>query len=706
MRIIKFRPLVSVIALASGSAAVAVSPAAMAGYGLKNVDMANVDTSRWACKYCPDESSTAGHVAVGVGYSDEDASARFKNSPADGDGVQGDVDAAVRNYGDYGQSRVSAYQLGLDNASAEAGVSLNIGLDASVDYSSSKLYSDEGARTAFVNPGSDTLALPSGWTTQSSTDAMDLSSMQEVTSFKKRDNLTATAKQVFGEDILQASAKYRRVNRVSDDWRSGSILNDVTALPGSRDDSIEEFTLGGAVPFTLYSGAGSVGVEFFESRYESESQSQSWQNPFAAGIAGADKGRMAAEPENTFQQWRLFGDYAVDAHRFLLSASQGKGEQDQAYLPYTSNEQLTTSALPKTNYEGEVETSNFRLGWNYLINSQFRLSANYRFDERVNDSEVMTYQPVMTDSLIKGAIDNTIYSHEKNVFDLALEWRWRPSSRFFYEYAYEGFERTSDNPGEAKTHELAFGWRERWTRSVTSELAISVAERNSDEPDMMPETGENPYFRDFTLADRIRNKVSMDIAWQYTDGAQLRAEASYLDDDYENTVIGVTAGAEADVSLGMDWQLTQSLGTSLTWQRSWYSWEMHGSSQQTIPTWQSKQHDNADAIILGLNHAGFLQDKLHLGLDYVFVTASGKTNVSVPGGHEKLTSDSHTVQAYMNYSVTPQWNVRLEALFEHFDESDWQTIDVDTVPSILASGAKDEDYQDWLVGMKVSYLIK
>lgn len=706
MKNVNNHPFLPVFALSTGALLMPAVAQATSGYGLQNVDVSKIDTSKWACKFCPTEQATSGHFTAGVAGSSSSASARFKNSPAEGDGVQGELNAAIRHINEHGRTEASATQLGLRNPAASLDVELNSGLDASVAYRRSEVFSDEGGTTPYSRAGGNQLLLPSQWTAQESTQLMDFSSTTGVTSAKKRGNLTASVEKVFGDQKFKTSATYRRVDRSALDWRSGSILNEVTQLPDAREDSIEEFTVGGEVPFHLVYGNGSVGLEFFRSEYDNDDQSLTWDNPFAPDIDGTGRGRLADAPDNQFQQWRLFGDFSTGPHRFVASATTGTGDQNQTFLPYTINDQLTQRALPKASYEGDVATRNYRLAWNYLINAGLRLQTNYHFDKRANDSAVTTYEPVLTDSLLQGEIDNPLFSHQKSGADLKLEWRWRPSSLFFYDYGYDQFKRSNDYTERATTQSLEFGWRERWKTGVTSQLALRAEERNSDEPSGDVVLGENPYFRDFTLADRVRNKVSMNVVWQCTEATQFRVDGAYLDDDYENTVIGVTNATQADISIGMDWKLDPSVSATMTLQHSRNTWQMNGSSQQTVPTWLSQQKDNTNALILGVRHEGLMEKKLRLGVDYVYTTATGKTYVGASDQGQDLTLDSHSLQAYLDYTITPQWQARLEALMEDYVESDDQTAAINALPGVVSRGTVDEDYNEWMVGMKVRYLIR
>ena len=150
---------------------------------------------------------------------------------------------------------------------------------------------------------------------------------------------------------------------------------------------------------------------FFRSEYDNDDQSLTWDNPLPQTLTEQAGAGWPTRQTTSFSNGGCLG-LSTGPHRFVASATTGTGDQNQTFLPYTINDQLTQRALPKASYEGDVATRNYRLAWNYLINAGLRLQTNYHFDKRANDSAVTTYEPVLTDSLLQGEIDNPLFSHQ------------------------------------------------------------------------------------------------------------------------------------------------------------------------------------------------------------------------------------------------------------------------------------------------------
>jgi MtrB/PioB family decaheme-associated outer membrane protein len=658
----------------------------MADYGIDNAKIDSVDTSKWRCKFCPEEEGVSGKVEGFFGYSEEGISQRFKNTEAEGESGQASVSADVQNNNLNSQSTIVVDGVGDDNVRTAIGYQDYDALQADFSYSRSNHFFGEGAKSLYDDLLSDTLELPPAWLAQSNTGAMGFSNLYPISNYQERKTLETEVRNIFGEEAVALSVHFRQQLRSGTGWTSGSILNDVTALPSVRNDRLRELTINAAVPFIYQNGAGSVGLEYFKSEFDNDYQNLSWENPFTSALAGSERGNLASSPDNQYQSWRFFTRYSLDKHRFELSYGQGQGEQDDEYLAYTTNTLLLTQALPKSSYDGEVETRYARLRWDYRINEQWQLKTRYRFNERDNVSNILEYEPVMTDSLVQGVIENLRYSHKKTDLDLNFDWRWRPQTRFGYRYEYQSFKRQRESTGEYDSHALAFYWKERWSSDVKTRAKILVEERDEANHETSMSPSDNSLYRDFTLADRLRNAAELNMDWQYSSNVQLSANGVFQKDDFKNTQIGVKDSEERSFGLNLSWLISKDLSTNASLQRSWMSWLMAGSAQQSVPTWNSEQKDQYDVFTLGLRRSGIHND-------------------TVINEYDGLRSDVHTIQSYLSYQWRPEWQLRFEALYERYQSDNPVLIGVNTLPRVIGNYIQDENYSNWLFGLRLQYQI-
>lgn len=681
------------------------SPLLTAGYGLDQAKMDAVDTSKWRCKFCPDEESISGKMDGFFGYSDDTISQGFKNTEAEGDSGQVSLNADIQHNKLDSQTSLVLDGLGADNVFSSIDYQNYDELELGLSYSRSNHYFGEGAQSLYEDLRTEELDLPGAWVPQNNTSLMDFSNLYNISNYQQRETLEAGVHNVFGEDALALSVHFKEQIRSGLGWTSGSILNDVVALPKARNDTLRELTINASTPFIYQKGSGSVGLEYFRSEFDNDRQNLSWENPFTASIAGSERGNLALSPDNQYQSWRLFTQYQLDKHRFELSYGQGKGEQDDEYLAYTTNTLLVTQALPKSSYEGEVETRSARLKWDYRISPAFQLKTRYHFDERNNVSEIQDYQPVLTDSLVQGVIENQRYSHKKSDLNVNLDWRSRPQTRFGYSYEYERFQRQKESTGEYDAHALAFYWKERWSSDLKTRLKLLAEERDEKNHQGSNSPSDNSLYRDFTLADRLRNGAELNIDWQYASNVQLSANAHVEDDDYSNTQIGVTDSEEQSLGLNLSWFVNKDLSTNASVQRSWLSWSMAGSSQQSVPTWSSEQKDQYDVFTLGVRRSGIRNDTVIVGMNYTFVTSKGETVFDSNNSYDELESDVHTVHSYISYQWRPEWKLRFETLYERYQSDNPALIGVKTLSRVVGNSVQDENDSNWLFGLRLEYQI-
>ncbi len=682
----------------------AFCPTAYGDYNLSAANLDQVDTSKWRCRYCPDEDGYQGYVAARLEYNKDgdDATAHYQNAVLKNDSGLVSFDAQVKVIEETAHTQISAEGLGKENAS----VALDHGRPGThvdFDYSRSTQFDLEGAKSIYASPQEEALTLPSAWARQSDTAAMSLSPLTYVHSYQQRDSVIAGVSHALGEGLPTLSLTLRQQQRSGTDWTYGSILNDVVALPYERDDRIRELTVTAEQTFLAGEGRGHIGAELFGSEYENDRQSMIWQNPFTITLAGSEEGQLAREPDNRYKRWQVYGAYTHGAHRLRASYSRGSAKQQDAFLPYTRNTLLTTAALPETDYAGKVVTAHTRLSWAYRINRQWQVESRFRKDQRDNQSPKASYEPVLTDGILQSPVVNSLYNHEKTQLELDAQWRWRAATRFEYTYYFENMQRSGDAQGEADTQGLRFQWREKWSGHFNSRVSILAEERDKKRGGIESFTAGNAFAREFTLADRLRNQLDLKLGWQVTPTFALTTNALHRDDDYRPAVLGVTKAREDALGYGASWEVSRTMTADMAMQRSWSLWRMAGSTSNNLPTWQSSQKDQYDVFSIGLRHQSREAEGIELGIRYALVNTRGETDVSVPGEYHDRYSDGHTVQTYLDYPWRPAWRLRFETLYARFRSRDPMLVGIDAVSDLLSNAAIDENYSEWLFGVRVQY---
>ena len=178
---------------------------------------------------------------------------------------------------------------------------------------------------------------------------------------------------------------------------------------------------------------------------------------------------------------------------------------------------------------------------------------------------------------------------------------------------------------------------------------------------------EVPGMQRFNQADRDRNKVRATIDWQALEQLSLQAGVEYIDDNYSNSVYGLTSGKNLSANLEATWQASEDLSANVYYtymeqqlQSGGISYSagaitntatVGGVAGNTVVSggcfatvvdknmnakidpclnWNANERDKVNTLGLGFNWKGLMDRKLEFIGDAVFSWA--KTTTGVTGG--------------------------------------------------------------------------
>ena len=178
---------------------------------------------------------------------------------------------------------------------------------------------------------------------------------------------------------------------------------------------------------------------------------------------------------------------------------------------------------------------------------------------------------------------------------------------------------------------------------------------------------EIPGMMRFNMADRDRNKVRATMDWQAMEQLSVQAGVEYVDDNYSNSVYGLTSGKNFSVNLETTWQASEDLSANLYYTYQEQKYESSGlsySAGQITNTatvggvagntvvsggcfatvmdknmnakidpclnWNANERDKVNTVGIGFNWKNLMSRTLDLWGDAVFSWA--KTNTNVAGG--------------------------------------------------------------------------
>ena len=655
-------------------------------------------------------------IELGIGYVSDDAYkfGRYNGLQTQGPFVIGDIKA--REFDEDGRFwSVRGTNLGLESRYLR----LEGGVQGShkffLEYDELPNYKNNTVQTPFTGIGNNNLTLPSGFDINTNLDA-NLNSF-ELETRRKRAKVGAifVPKEHWQFDIDFSHENKQGVDatgaaiHTDTDSSKGKIGNTTTSLlpePIDQDTDMVNATL-------RYAGdGGQVDFKYHMSLFDNNNDSLRWDNPFNPSASGS----MSLAPDNEFHQLSLTGAYTLPYKSHLTGLiSMGRMTQNQDFLPYTINNNVTTSPLPRTSLNGEVWLTNAQLKLTSRPVSRLRLNAELRYNERDNQTPVDTYNYIVLDSdNFTNTATNRPYSYRNNRIKLDANYRFNAITSLRGGYKYNGMKRSYTNAEREDTQEntLFAKWKIKAHSTVDLALYGEAGTRDGSDYNTLP--NENLAMRKYNFADRDRTKVGATIDYMATEKLFLSARADYNQDDYTNSAIGLTEAIQPVYTIDFSYQPRNNITTY-----GYYTYENIESSQagsdvaQSSSTigWEADFDDTFDTAGVGVKWTDL--GKWDIGADIVYSKSSGEIEMKdlVNPGTESQYPDTETtltsVKLWTSYNHSKQLSYKLGYWFEDYSAVNWndglQPYDPTTAANILLLGNETLDYNVYVITASASY---
>jgi MtrB/PioB family decaheme-associated outer membrane protein len=692
--------------------AIAVAIAVGAGLGVNTALAQSIDTSEWVCEFCPFESGHRASYDAGASKVSGD-SAYFDDAAGYGKkGVVANLDGAGSYSSEGHRLEWTAEDLGLDSRFA----GLNGGRPGKFDYQVS--YREIPRRqfitteSIFVESGGSTLALPPGWVRAGSTagfTALDTSlTNRDIESDRSIINLGG---RYLLSDAWSFSADYRRQQQDGVDILGGSHFSTASLLPMPFDYVTDEVDLG----VRYAAGQGFLSLAWYLSDFESDDAAFSWQSPFTTAL-GAESASIAQPPANRFQQLTVSGGYRFAQARTSVSfsASSGQIEQDDALLPYTSNPNLASGALPVSSLGGEVDTSNFAFSLTSRALDKARLNLSYRYDERDNKTSQEQWNRIITDTFLSNDIETNIpYSYQRSSLRASADYELFDSVRVSAGYDRREFDRDFQEVAE-QTEDTGWG-RVRWRPSALFDVNLKGGTSKRD-IDRYNETvavtfGQNPLMRKYNLAYRYREfgEVTVNAALP-EQPISITLTGLVADDSYTKSRLGLLSADETRFSADINWAFAETGSLYVNGGVESIESIQAGSESFAAADWQANTEDRFKTFGVGVRLRQ-LTDGVSLQLDYNRSDGKSKIDVgSAPGGQSRF-PDLESTLDYLRIKLTWQQSERMEfsvsGRVQRLETEDWalEGVGPATIPSVLTLGAEPYDEDVLIVGVSFRYSV-
>ncbi|RTR36758.1 MtrB/PioB family decaheme-associated outer membrane protein [Shewanella canadensis] len=657
-------------------ALVSVSGSAMAAdFSVNKANTDGVNADKFQCKRCPDTTGYRGSVELGAAYSDSDDihSANALNSE---DGTHGVLNADVQYRGKTGyQAKAQAINLGLANSRAHLEAGKVGSYQAELDYRQLSQYQHDNAKSNL-------------WYADGTLTPSAQVQAQELSLKRKQMGMGLSAGHQWGEQNYQVFARYSQEEKTG--YQSASMVTPRPINFGKPFDATTD---------KLTSGLSISGQNWLTSlnyQYsEYDNQIESLSLPYLADI-------YAPAPDNSAYQLSLSGQYLFNRTAISTQLATGRMIQDAAVIQTTGN--------PIQNWDGQVDTTDGKLAITSVLDNRLRLGGSVSYSKRDNKSSVWEFAQLESDGISGAFKQNVLLDTEKLNYKVNVSYRINSDYRLQAGFDREELERS--HSAREQTDESTV-WTKLDIRSFANsklKLKASFSQRDGSQYQASGLTSsiENPLLRKFYLADRDRSAFEAKFNHALADWINVSLIGRYAEDDYSDTALGLTSSKDYSYNLNADMQFDKQLSGYAFAGQQWIESKQNGSQSFSTADWSADVDDEFINLGAGMNYTGLMQDKLNLGLDYLFSNSNSDKQVvyttTQPQGD--YYSYNHSVEMYANYLLSDLMAVRLGYRYERYYDTDNAQVDVNAIDGLTTLGKLNHNYNAHQVMLSFSYQLR
>jgi len=651
-------------------------------------------------------------MEIGIGYVSDDAYkfGRYNGMQEKGPFVIGDFKG--RYFEEDGRFwSIRATNLGLESRYLRLEGGVQGSYKFFLEYDELPNYKNNTVKSPFLGIGGDLLTLPSDFDINTNLDTY-LNNFELETQRRR----TKAGVNFIPKENWQFDIDVSHENKQGVDATGGAIASGTNMMVGNTTiailpEPIDQDTDIVNAKLSYASDNGQVDLKYEMSIFDNNYSSLTWQDPFNTAAAGS----MSLAPDNEFHQLSLTGGYALPYQSRLTGfVAMGRMTQNQNYNPYTINNNATTAPLPQTSLDGEVLTTNAQLKLVSRPISSLRLNAELRYNERDNQTSVATYDYVILDSdNFTNTATNRPFSYKNNRFNLDANYRFNAITSLRGGYKYNEMKRSYTNAERDTTKEDTLFAKWKIKAHSTVDVALFAEASKRDGSDYSSLATENPAMRKYYLADRDRTKVGGIIDYMATEKLFLSARVDYNEDDYTDSVIGLTEATQPVYTIDFSYQPRHNITTY-----GYYTYETIESSQAgsalgtETPDWEADFEDAFDTIGLGAKWTDL--GKWDIGADIVLSKSNGSSvmkSLAVPGTegqYPDTKTELASVKLWTDYNYSKQLVYKVGLWFEEYSADNWavdglQPYDPAAVENVLLLGNETLDYNVYVLTASLSY---
>jgi MtrB/PioB family decaheme-associated outer membrane protein len=648
----------------------------------------------------------------GVGYVSDDAYkfGRYNGLQTKGAFLIGDINiGAFAEDGSF--SRIRGTNLGLESRYLRLQAGVQGSYKFFLEYDELPNYKDNTVMTPFSGIGSDRLTLPAGY---------DITN-QKLYNFEletKRERISVGASFV-PKQRWQFDVDFTHESKEGVDAMGAAVASGAGQVVGNTFLSLVpepiDYNTNLVNASLSYTGdSGQLNLAYHMSLFSNRNESLEWDNPDPGGTVAA--GNISLEPDNEFHQVSLTGGYTLPYRSHLTGhVSLGRMTQDQEFEPYTINTSLTTLPMPRDSLEGEVWLVAAQLKLTSRPVNKLRLNAEMSYNDRENKTPIDNFTYVVMDSFGGGTVQNRPYSLWSNRIKLDANYRFNALTSLTGGLKLKHVKRTYINAERDNTDEntLFAKWKVKPLSTIDVALYAETSERDGSEYN--PVIGENQLMRKYYLADRDRTTVGAKVDIMATEKLYLSAQAEHNEDDYKNSIVGLTEAKQPGYTVDFSYQPRTNITTY-----GYYTYEKIQSSQSGVDVspltstvgWEADFDDVFDTVGVGAKITEL--GRWDIGIDFVRSLSRGTielrdiNNAGAENQYPDTRTEMNSLKLWTSYRQNKQLTYKMGFWFEEYSEDNWavdglEPYDAAAVADALLLGNETLDYDVYAVTVSASY---
>ena len=641
-----------------------------ADFGVQRANTESLKTANYQCKRCVITDGYSGTVGASVGVIDADDDHAINQLGTGTDGAIAGVNADMAYQQSGYRAKVQAHQLGMDNGfiNIEAGKSEQYQLDMDFQTITTNQYSN-AQTNLWHNNG---MLTPSEHTRELN---LDLQRQRSGIGFEY--DFSALT-----ELGLSSYARFDREDKTG--HRSASLMS---PSPVNFAEPVDETTDKFSAGIVLDGDNWLSELSYHGSRYENNISDLSL--PYSYDV-------YSATPDNQAHQVSLSGQYRLASSVFSGRVVSGRMIQDQELVQMSGN--------PIQNWDGQVDTFSSNLAASTRVSSRLRLGASYDYNKRDNRSSVFDFAQYEYDSMSGAFKQNTPMDIERQTFKANASYRLASGYRLQAGYDYKQVERSYGEREETQDSEVWSKLNIRAIDKLTLDFGLSYGSRGGSDYQANELTSDetDSLMRKYHLADRNRTEVNARASYTPLEWLTVDVSTYYANDDYDATEIGLTQAKDYGYDANVHLQVSKPVSVYVFAGQQWIDSDQSGD-QSAI--WHTEIRDQFINLGLGATYSGLMEDRLTLGMDYLFANSESNTGVSPSNeaSYGAYYSYSHSMSLYGQYMISPQMALKLAYQYERYFDTDSAMVTADSNSGLITLGEINHNYNAHQLMFTFSY---